>query len=55
MPSGSEVFARTVIELQPYAGDIVFIEGWVHALYLVEANSTERPRRLLGETPVHDE
>lgn len=45
MPSGSEVFARTVIELQPYAGEVVFIGGWVHALYLAEANSTERAVR----------
>lgn len=45
MPTGSEVFARTVIALQAYAGEIVFIGGWVHALYLAEANSTDRPVR----------
>ncbi len=45
MPSSSEVFARTVKELQPYAADLVFVGGWVHALYLAEANSDERAIR----------
>jgi hypothetical protein len=45
MPSGSEVFARTVMALQPYAADVVFIGGWVHALYLAEASSHDRPVR----------
>ncbi|MET0400098.1 MAG: hypothetical protein ABW277_25130 [Longimicrobiaceae bacterium] len=31
--------------LQPYAPDVVFIGGWVHALYLAEANATERAIR----------
>lgn len=43
MPSAAEVFARTVRALQPYAGDVVFIGGWVHALYLAEANADDRP------------
>jgi hypothetical protein len=34
----AEVFAKTVRALAPYAEDIVFIGGWVHALYLAEAN-----------------
>jgi hypothetical protein len=45
VPSSSEVFARTVCALQPYAQDVVFIGGWVHALYLAEANSSDRPIR----------
>lgn len=45
MPSGSDVFARMVIALQPYAGGVVFIGSWVHALYLAEANSRDRPVR----------
>ena len=43
MPSYAEVFARTVISLDPYAEEIVYIGGWVHALYLAEANAAERP------------
>lgn len=43
MPSRAEVFARTVIALEPYAGEIVLIGGWVHALYLASANARERP------------
>lgn len=39
MPTSSEVFARTIRALQPYAPDVVFIGGWVHALYLAEANA----------------
>lgn len=31
-------FARVIIALQPYVDDIVFVGGWVHALYLSEAN-----------------
>jgi hypothetical protein len=54
-----EVFARTVRALEPYADDIVLVGGWVHALYLAEANSAARaiytsdidftiPARLIG-------
>lgn len=43
MPSSTEVFARTVRALQPYATEVVFVGGWVHALYLAEAHSEERP------------
>ena len=53
----AEQFARVVIAMQPYAGEIVFVGGWVHALYLAEVNDhgavvTEDidltlPRRLL--------
>lgn len=45
MPTGSEVFARTVRALQPYAADVVFIGGWVHALYLAEVNDGEQAIR----------
>ena len=45
MASGAETFARTIIALQPYAGEVVFIGGWVHALYLAEANASDRPVR----------
>ena len=45
MASGAEAFARTVLALQPYAGDVVFIGGWIHALYLAEANASDRPVR----------
>ncbi len=37
-----EVFARTVRALEPYAGEIVLIGGWVHALYVAEANTATR-------------
>lgn len=37
-----EVFARTVRALEPYAGEIVLIGGWVHALYIAEANTGTR-------------
>lgn len=43
MPSAAEIFARTVIALEPYAADVVFVGGWVHALYLADANADERP------------
>ncbi len=43
MPSPAEVFARTVIALEPYAGEIVLIGGWVHALCLAAADARERP------------
>ncbi len=36
----AEQFARVVVEMAPYAHDIVFVGGWVHALYLAEANET---------------
>ncbi|HSU14424.1 nucleotidyl transferase AbiEii/AbiGii toxin family protein [Longimicrobium sp.] len=45
MASAAEVFARTVLAFQPYADEIVFIGGWVHALYLAEANASDRPVR----------
>jgi hypothetical protein len=45
VPTGSEVFARTVRALQPYAADVVFIGGWVHALYLAEVNDGEQAIR----------
>lgn len=37
-----EIFARTMLALQPYAPDIVLIGGWVHALYIAEANAAAR-------------
>lgn len=39
----SAVFARLVRQLAPYAGDVVFVGGWVHAIYLVDAHAPERP------------
>ena len=30
--------ARVIIAMQPYVDEIVFVGGWVHALYLAEAN-----------------
>ncbi|MBC7671143.1 MAG: hypothetical protein H7247_01875 [Polaromonas sp.] len=33
-------FARVLIALQPYVDEIVFVGGWVHALYLAEANDS---------------
>lgn len=38
--SAAERFARVIIEMAPYADEIVFVGGWVHALYLAEANET---------------
>lgn len=43
MPAPSEVFARTVLALQPYAAEVVFIGGWVHALYLAEVSAADPP------------
>lgn len=36
----AEQFARVIIEMEPYADEIVFVGGWVHALYLAEANES---------------
>lgn len=36
----AERFARVIIAMAPYADEIVFVGGWVHALYLAEANET---------------
>jgi hypothetical protein len=35
---GAERLARLIVELQPYRDEIVFVGGWVHTLYLAEAN-----------------
>jgi len=45
MPSHREVFARTIISLEPYAADIVLIGGWLHELYIRDAGSTRLPVR----------
>ena len=37
MEPGGRVFADLVRALAPYLGDVVFVGGWVHALYLLEA------------------
>ena len=42
-PAAREVFARTLITLQPYADELVLIGGWVHALYLAESNDAALP------------
>ena len=34
----AEQFARVIIEMAPYADEIVFVGGWVHALYLTEGD-----------------
>ena len=33
-------FAKIVIATEPYHNEIVFVGGWVHALYLAEANES---------------
>ena len=33
----AQQFARVIIAMQPYVDDIVFVGGWVHALYLAAA------------------
>jgi hypothetical protein len=39
------VFARLIRNLEPYLGDIVLTGGWVHAIYLADANrGILRPR-----------
>ena len=42
-PTPKEVFARTLLALQPYADEVVLIGGWVHALYLAESNHPAHP------------
>jgi hypothetical protein len=37
-----EIFARTIRALQPYADEVVLIGGWVHALYIAEADASTR-------------
>ncbi len=37
-PNAAEVFAKLLRSFEPYGPDIVLIGGWVHALYLAEAN-----------------
>jgi hypothetical protein len=37
-----EVFARTMLALQPYAAEVVLIGGWVHALYIADSSSLAR-------------
>lgn len=34
----AEQFAKVIVEMAPYAHEIVFVGGWVHALYLAEVN-----------------
>ena len=36
----AEQFARIIIATEPYHNEIVFVGGWVHALYLSEANES---------------
>ena len=38
-----EAFARTIIAFESYLPDVVFIGGWVHAIYLADAGQGERP------------
>ncbi len=44
IPRAAEQFARVVVEMAPYAHEIVFVGGWVHALYLAEANEARTIR-----------
>ena len=37
-PAGGAVFADLVRTLEPYLGEVVFIGGWVQALYVLEAD-----------------
>ena len=39
-PVGSAVFADLLRTIEPYLGDVVFVGGWVHALYLFEAEGS---------------
>jgi hypothetical protein len=39
----AEVFARTVLAFEPYAAEIVYVGGWVHALYLAAGRTAARP------------
>lgn len=52
-PDGDDsrtIFAKLIKALSPYADDIVLIGGWVHALYLADANKAgERP----SQWPIH--
>jgi hypothetical protein len=41
--AASEVFARTVLAFEPYAAEIVYVGGWVHALYLTGSGAGRRP------------
>lgn len=43
------VLARLVSQLAPYAADIVFIGGWVHAIHLADVGVTECP---IGTTDI---
>ncbi|MGV3710950.1 MAG: hypothetical protein ACO1Q7_19155 [Gemmatimonas sp.] len=36
----AEQFAKIIIATEPYHKEIVFVGGWVHALYLAEANDS---------------
>jgi hypothetical protein len=38
------IFAELVRHLEPYLGDIVLTGGWVHAMYLADANRGRRPQ-----------
>lgn len=37
----AEQFAKVIIAMEPYTDEIVFIGGWVHALYLAEVNESD--------------
>lgn len=50
MNQATEIFARLLRALEPYAADVVLIGGWVHALFLADANSSGH--RMAGSYPV---
>ncbi|MDH3208009.1 MAG: nucleotidyltransferase domain-containing protein [Gemmatimonadota bacterium] len=39
-PVGSAVFADLLRAIEPYLDDVVFVGGWVHALYVLEAEGS---------------
>jgi hypothetical protein len=42
-PSARAIYADTIAALEPYLPDVVFIGGWVHALYLADVGSELTP------------
>lgn len=40
MSRATAQFAQVVLTFEPYSRDVVFVGGWVHALYLAEVNET---------------
>ena len=49
MIAGGEVFGALVRALRPYANDIVYVGGWVHALYLLRAEGPTARTVMTGD------